>query len=609
MRRFRARSIGASITLAGLALAGAFAPGALGAPAQHHRGPVARARVAVGPAGGVQVQKLGTTNVRQLARAQAPKMQAHSTPAQRQFAARDQQRAENQPLQRSSLQPPYVPGFPVSAAETQRGFEGLNHRDQAFASGTELEPPDQGLCGGTVGPTTYLFESVNLAIALYDTNTTQYTPAVDLSAFFGLAPAFDPATNKYGPFLSDPKCYFDPDTRHWFHTVLEIAVDPNTGALSNNAATLVAVSKTDDPAGDYYLYSIDATDPGHPHCPCFGDQPLLGADANGLYVTTSEYSIAQNFANGSQVYALDKRALEAGHLGTPVQISTGTTRTASVQPATAPNGHYETARAGTEYFMSGFDCLPPDCRINPGLGNQITVWALTNTASLRSAHPHVRLSATTIDSETYGQPAPQMQRAGFRPLGQALGDPLPPVEANDTRMNQVVYADGHLWSGLNTIVAPGSRDGIAWFRVRPSVASPDVSARIARQGYVAARDAYTSFPSIGVDDSGRGVIAYSLMGRSYYPSAAWTRISNHGTSSTVKVARSGFRPEDGFTCYPQSYPPGTPPPSCRWGDYSASFALPTGEVWSATEFIGDDARTPSANWSTFIWPGNGPVNR
>jgi hypothetical protein len=41
---------------------------------------------------------------------------------------------------------------------------------------------------------------------------------------------------------------------------------------------------------------------------------------------------------------------------------------------------------------------------------------------------------------------------------------------------------------------------------------------------------------------------------------------------------------------------------CRWGDYSASFALPNGDVWSATEFIGDNGRTTFGNWSTFVWP-------
>jgi hypothetical protein len=593
MRSVRAGLVG---VLATLALAVALVPAA-GAATGRHANPAARARIAVGPAEGVKVRKLGQANLRRLARTQSPKTRLRFTPAQKQFAEREEMRAgaaDEGPSAKAALQPPSVAGFPVAVSPARRGFEGLSHRDQAFASGLELEPPDQGLCGGTVGGTTFLFESVNIALALYDSNTTQYTPPVDLNSFFGQAPVYDPATDRFGPFLSDPKCYFDPDTHRWFHTVLEIDVDPVTGEFADRAATLVAVSASRDPLGDYYLYAIDATDRGHPHCPCFGDQPLLGADANGLYVTTSEYSIAENFANGSQLYALDKRALANGNPRVPVHIATGTTRTASVQPATAPSGQYETAQRGTEYFMSGFDCLPPDCRINPGLGNQITVWALTHTKSLRTDNPRVRLSARTIDSEVYGQPVPQVQRPGFRPLGEALGEPLPLVEPNDTRMNQVVYAHGHLWSAINTVVTPGPRDGIAWFRVRPTVATAQIDATIAQQGYVAARNAFLSFPSVGVNDAGRGVIAYSLMGPGYYPSAAWTPISTQGTTSTVRVAQPGFRPEDGFTCYDFDL--------CRWGDYSASFALPGGEVWSAAEFIPAGARTTYANWGTFIWP-------
>ena len=66
----------------------------------------------------------------------------------------------------------------------------------------------------------------------------------------------------------------------------------------------------------------------------------------------------------------------------------------------------------------------------------------------------------------------------------------------------------------------------------------------------------------------------------------------------MTIARNGFKPEDGFTCYAGRGLRA----ECRWGDYSASFALPSGEVWSAAEFIGDNSRTPVANWSTFVWP-------
>jgi hypothetical protein len=587
----------------GAAAAALFVVLAVAAPAAAARS-AQRGSITVSPGAGAQIHKLGTVNLRSLPRRGASQVR-RGTPGALKFLSWSRESPGGQAGAQGTLRPPTVPGFPVVGAEAARGFEGIFHAEQAFASGVELEPPDQGLCVGAFSGTNFVFESVNLALKLFDTNAHQYTPAIDLAAFYGLPPAFDPATNRFGPFLSDPKCYYDPDTGHWFHTVLEIDTNPVTGDLSNHAATLVAASATGDPLGAYNIYAIDATDPAHPHCPCFGDQPLLGADAYGLYVGTSEYSLNPlgAFANGAQLYALDKRALEAGTMPKVVHIATGTTLTATVQPAIAPSGRYETAHGGTEYFMSGFDCLPPDCHINPGLGNRITIWALTNTSSLRTAKPNVRLTSTTLKSESYGQPVPQVQRPGPRPLGESLGEPLPLVEANDTRMNQVVFAAGRLWSGLNTVVSPGPRDGIAWFQVRPSVVSRGVQATIARQGYVAARNAFVSFPSVGVNDAGRGVIAYSLMGPSYFPSAAWTAIDTDGTSPSVRIARAGFRPEDGFTCYPEFYPPGTPTPVlCRWGDYSASVALPNGEIWSGAEFIGDNPRTTFANWSTFLWP-------
>ena len=79
------------------------------------------------------------------------------------------------------------------------------------------------------------------------------------------------------------------------------------------------------------------------------------------------------------------------------------------------------------------------------------------------------------------------------------------------------------------------------------------------------------------------------MGDPYYPSAAQTGINLCGLTTGVQITRNGFRPEDGFTCYEEE----GFGPKCRWGDYSASFALPSGEIWSATEFIGDNARTSS----------------
>jgi hypothetical protein len=211
------------------------------------------------------INPVGTVNLRDLAAhaRHAPYRPAlRNSPAQVKWRAREAGREQPAPLAATGgLKPPKVRGLPIVSDESRRGFEALGIADTVFTNGFEPEPPDQGLCGGRFQGATYLFESVNLALSLYDTDSNQYTPAVDLNSFYGLPPAFDPTTERYGPFLSDPKCYFDPDTGHWYHTILEIAVDPVTGDFGNRSATLIAASVGCDPFGPYNVYSIDATTP------------------------------------------------------------------------------------------------------------------------------------------------------------------------------------------------------------------------------------------------------------------------------------------------------------------------------------------------------------
>jgi len=498
----------------------------------------------------------------------------------------------------------------IVVRQSHLGFNGLSHLDQRLAdNGNQfsLEPPDQGLCAGTVQGTRYVVETVNLAMNVYDGQTHQLLEGpVSLSQFYGLAPPINRTTGVFGPFTSDPKCYFDTRTQRWFHSILVIQTDPSTGAFGTHAYTLLAVSDTNDPLGTYHRYRIPATDPTNPNCPCFGDQPLIGADKYGFYVNTSEYSLGAGHTSFAQLYAIDKGALEAGTATSFVHFSNLTTDTGTIQPATTPSGRFAVGHGGTEYFMSSQDCIPPDCNVRPTPSNHISVWAMTNTSSLRSATPHVHLSTRQLTVGQYLVPPPQTQRQGPLVFG---ADPTEnpdgkasKVESNDSRMNQVVFADGHLWSGINTQVQPGTRSGAEYFILKPSVGVGGVQASV-RDGYVSAANANVSFPSVGVNDAGNGVVAFSLMGRHWFPSAAYQAINSSGTHGPVTVSRVGFRPEDGFTCY-ENPVTGLPDPTsvCRWGDYSASVALPDGTVWSATEYIGDGPRTEFANWGTFIWP-------
>ena len=62
----------------------------------------------------------------------------------------------------------------------------------------------------------------------------------------------------------------------------------------------------------------------HPGCPCFGDQPLIGADAKGFYVSTNEFPIFAAGFNGAQVYAMSKAALAAGTLPAGLNLNATT---------------------------------------------------------------------------------------------------------------------------------------------------------------------------------------------------------------------------------------------------------------------------------------------
>lgn len=493
------------------------------------------------------------------------------------------------------------------------GFAGLTALDNQNVNGFNVEPPDQGLAVGGG----FVFEAVNLVFAIYDTSGNRVVGPISASAFLGLPPVFNSATKQYGPDLSDPKVYYDQDLKRWFLTILELDTDPTTGADTGRTHVYIAVSTSNLPL-NFKVFSIDTTDdgtfgtPAHPNCPCLPDQPLIGADKYGFYISTNEFSVFKNGFNGTQIYALSKVFLAEGGLPTVVHFSALPLAEGiaySVQPAMSLRFNSE-PNAGVEYFLSSLD-------FDGTLDNRIAVWAMTNTSSLTDFTPKLKLRKTVISSEVYGQPPPAVQNPGPYPYGMSLAKKLALIDTNDDRMNQVVYEDGKLWSGVDTVVGgvgtnpDGSdnvaRAGIAYFVVEPSVNDNGaVSATITKQGYVAAPgEDSVMFPSIGVTPSGKAAMTFTLVGPTpagiffdgFYPSMAFTRLTLANGAGNIQLGAAGLNPEDGFSGYPAQ---GSGPGFARWGDYSAAVADLDGSIWMAAEWIPGTPRTRVANWGTYI---------
>jgi hypothetical protein len=505
-----------------------------------------------------------------------------------------------------------------TGSELINGFQGLNHFDERTAgtgayanTNFSLEPPDQGLCvgGGKI------IENVNTAFRVYNEDGTPAGAVTSYNQFFGLTPPINRTTGVRGAFTSDPKCIYDAPSHRFILTLLEAGQTP-AGAFDGTGGVYFAVSAPGSTTS-WSTYHFDDSQDGangtSAGCPCLGDQPLVGADANGIYFAVNSFPFFANGFNGAWIYAVSKSALFNAPSGSITvqryyggQLRDGLSY--SVQPAISPSTNFATADNGTEYFLSALD-------FNATLDNQIAEWRLTNTAALGvpGGRPTLQ-SPALIDSEVYGQPpAAQQSTDGPFPLLDASRIPGPAnplgsinpanfhvelLNSNDDRMNNAIYANGKLWGSLNTVVKTANgptQTGLAWFAVDPA------SATMASQGYVSANDASLLYPSLAINDAGKGVIGATIVSKSMHPSTAYALINAATGAGPLHLAFSGPVGSDGFTGYtdPVTGAPVNQRGVERWGDYGAAGVDADGSIWVANETT-SLTRTLLANWGTYV---------
>jgi hypothetical protein len=489
----------------------------------------------------------------------------------------------------------------VAATPNFRGFTGLTHLDQRNARGGNqfsTEPPDQGLAVGNG----LILEAVNSALNVYDTNGIQLlVRPVALSEFFGLPPGINRTTGVFGVFPVDPVALFDPETQRWF-VAAWAQLNTTTGVPLRQSRLYLAVSETDDPTGDYFIYILNTTLANNPDKagPRVPDFPHFAVDHYGLYISINEFSITpegdlDGFIDAA-ILAISKKALINGSGGAfppvvrfPLPFSSGFEFT--VFPAyTPPGGGPLLANGGTQFFVSSHFVTTTE--------HTLAMWALTNTRSLNFPLPDLNLSAVVVNTQPYHFPAPAVQKKGFHPLGASLGDPVERLDSNDFRVISATYSSGRLWATLaSQMLDTGGlrRTVAAYFAFNPQINFPFFTATLVTQGIVSKSGANLLFPALVVNAQQQGGIVFTLVGPNDYPSAAFAPVRNT-SAGPVQIARAGNEPEDGFTGYPEFGGNGV----ARWGDYSAAAVDTDGVIWMATEYTPDIARTALANWCTYI---------
>jgi hypothetical protein len=523
-------------------------------------------------------------------------------------------------------QGPQVPGNgkAKSNPEIVTSFDGLNFFNQRFANNGNqfsVEPPDQALCAGNG----FVLESVNDVLNIYGSDGSSLLGVTDLNTFYGYPAAIDRTKNplQFGPSITDPTCHFDAASQRWFHVVLTLDRAVVTSQNLNGKNHLdIAVSNTSNPLGSWTIFHLPVQNDGTNGTPnhgcvarvrgvlvpaqCLGDYPHIGMDANGLYITTNEFDLfTPGRFHGAQIYGISKQGLISGGPANVVQFDTTALAPTlpfgiqgfTVFPALSPGTDFRTDNGGTEFLLSSLAVFS-----NTGAFNELVFWQLTNTQSLDAATPAVNLTTGTVDTQTYAVPPSSAQKTGPFPLGQCLADtsistpfgtgcwrfffvsggpfinPETRPPSNDSRMQQVSYANGKLWAALDTAATVNGKNqaGAAFFVLHPS----GTSASVITQGIIALANNNVTYPAVAVNSSGRGVIAFTVLGADHFPSAGYAALDAKVGAGDVHIAAEGAAPQDGFTGYFPEVNPVRP----RWGDYGAA-AVDGNTIWFANEYI------------------------
>jgi hypothetical protein len=493
-------------------------------------------------------------------------------------------------------------------------FDGLSHADQRNAAGGNQfskEPPDGAICQGK----NVALETVNSAVQFFSNSGIQYTPPLSLNEFFGLPPEIDRSKDPLtfpGPSLFDIRCLYDAGSGRMFLLALGLAQDRKTGGLTGRNTDYLAVSATDDPLGEYYRYGISVSGQQQRGCPCIADFPMIGADKNVFTISFNEFPFAGGY-NGAKLAVLDKTKLESGRTGPVARFKLpdlGGQPSFTVQPSSIPPmGQYANESNGTQYFLSS---IPSD-----NGDNRVGLQALVNTSAINGNPDAIRFKDTLVNGVLpYADPPKATQKAGRRPLGNNLmelfgvpDEPLRKLDTGSDKASTVEYADGKLWTVIDTRVGngAGARAGLLYLAVNPRMSSAgDLAGAVAYQGYVAVNNAHVHRGDIAVTADGRSVaIVASLSGKDYFPSAVYGRVDPTKGSNGVDALHiygEGAGPEDGFTCYKAFVGPGPGGVGrgCRWGDYSEINVGTDGNFYMEAEYITPRLRTIFANWGTAI---------
>lgn len=435
-------------------------------------------------------------------------------------------------------------------------FDGLSNYDNIEAYGAVIIPPDMI---GDVGPHHYV-QAVNALVLIFDKSGNPLTPPFRMSEVFGSLGT--PCSNRND---GEAIVLYDQLADRWLLSQYCTMFPP--------FRQMVAISKTGDPRGAYFVYEFVMPNVR------LNDVAKFGVWPDGYYMSTDEF-VGSDFA-GSGTFAFDRAKMLAGD------------PTASYVYFNRPSP--TTAHLGN-LLPADLDGLrpPPDGAPNTFVGYTATEYGdpqdairlfdfhadfahpdrSTFTERPESPLPVASFDPTSPDGRTdITQPAPGERldansdrlnyRAGYRNFGKSES-----IVFNQTvRLSQVPY-----------------RAGVRLYELKRS----DDRFSVAEQSTIGDTNSSRWIGTAAQDHEGDLAIGYNRVSDSEQPSILYTgRLAGDPTGSirneATLITGTGVQKAFGW----------------RWGDYSAMSVDPADDCtfW----FTGEYYTLASQNFSDFTW--------
>ncbi len=474
-------------------------------------------------------------------------------------------------IRNAAVQPKALPTPAVS-------FEGISQADTIAADPNQgFLPPDTN---GAVGPNHFV-QSVNSSFRVWDKAGNPLTATTSLATLFsplGCGTGID----------GDPIVLYDQLADRWIISEFCTVANPNNHQL-------IAISKTSDPTGSYYLY--DFMMPNNK----FNDYPHLSVWSDAYYMTDNQFNQAGTAFQQAGAFAFNRAKMLAGD-----------------------------PTAGLVYFDTAV-LFPPGVGINgtDGIGGMLPA----NVDGLVAPPTGAPCPFAYVQSGEFGDPADQLRIFEFHvdfvtpanstftertgsPLAVAAFDPVtvpnsrnvvpqPAPSAatsyldaiNDRLMFRLAYRNFGASESLvlnhtvNAAVNPSYRAGVRFYQLNR--ATPSAAFAIAEQQTFAGAAGDTAsrwMGSAAMNFQGDIAVGYSVSSTTVFPSIRYA--AKLGTDP----AGSGLAQGEQTLIAGGGAQTST---SGRWGDYSDMTVDPSDDCsfWFTEEYY---AASSASSWRTRI---------